>query len=438
MPMTVDRSHVARAPSALDTRDAVAQGRMTAQRVAQAVLARIDAIEPAIRAWQHVDAAALMAQARALDQALAQGGVPGPLAGVPLAVKDIFDTADLPTTYGSAAYAGHRPAADAAIVARVRAAGALIVGKTVTTEFAYFAPGPTANPWNTAHTPGGSSSGSAAAVASGMVPLAFGSQTAGSLIRPASYCGVFALKPTFGVVPTEGAKPFSESLDTVGWVANHAEDLELLRAVLLGQPFVPLVSRPVHRLRLAVCRTHEWPHADAGGAQVWDTALRKLRDAGIAVVEAGLPDALGGLLAAQKTVQAYEAARSLGPDVAMHGERISQSVRDLVQSGQQTSAQTYAQALVLAAEGRRAAAELLDEVDALLVPAAPGEAPAGLAATGDPVFSRVWTLLGLSNVNVPGLFGPNGLPVGVQLIGAAHADRALLEVAATLHQVLLR
>jgi Asp-tRNA(Asn)/Glu-tRNA(Gln) amidotransferase A subunit family amidase len=366
---------------------------------------------------------------------MAANEVPGLLAGVPLAVKDIFDTADLPTGHGSTIYRGHRTGADAQAVASARAADAVVMGKTVTTEFAYFTPGPTANPWDPARTPGGSSSGSAAAVASGMVPLAFGSQTAGSLIRPASYCGVFALKPTHGSFSLAGVKPFAPSLDTLGWLARTAGDLELMRCALAGQPYVPLERRQPRSLRVAACITHEWPALDAGGAQAWESGLARLEAAGVPVQWLDMPQQLAGLLQAQKTVMAWEAARNLATEFREHHARLSKPIVELVQSGMDLPDARYRDALVLARRGRQQVQALMQGFDALLVPAAPGEAPQGLAATGDPVFSRVWTLVGLPCVNVPGLLGPNGLPVGLQLVGHWGQERALLAAAACVHAV---
>ncbi|MEG0224302.1 MAG: amidase [Comamonas sp.] len=429
-------SLVARAPSAVATRSALLEGRQTAQQVATEFLERVAQAEPAIHAWQHLDAAQVLRQASALDQALAGGRPAGPLAGVPVAVKDIFDTQDMPTGYGSAVYASHRPGADADVVAALRSAGGIVAGKTVSTEFAYFAPGPTANPWDTRRTPGGSSSGSAAAVASGMVPVAFGSQTAGSLIRPASYCGVFALKPSHASVSTRGAKPFSESLDTVGWLANDADDLELVRAALAGIPYAALPARAASGLRLGVWRTHEWSYADTSGQQAWETGVQCLARAGVEIVETGLAPEYAPLIEAQKTVMAYEAARALADDIARHGDALSLHIRELAARGRAIGAQEYREALDFAARGRQAAAAMLQDIDALVVPAAPGEAPCGLDATGDPVFSRVWTLLGLPSVNVPGLLGPNGMPVGLQLVGNLGTERALLALAKTVHPVL--
>jgi Asp-tRNA(Asn)/Glu-tRNA(Gln) amidotransferase A subunit family amidase len=424
------------APDAVGTRTSVLEGRLSAQDVARAAIERIEAMEPRLHAWETFDPERALAQAREVDRRLAAGLAPGLLAGVPLAVKDIFDTADLPTAYGSPIYRGHRPDADAQAVAIARAAGAVVMGKTVTTEFAYFTPGPTANPWDTERTPGGSSSGSAAAVACGMVPLAFGSQTAGSLIRPASYCGVFALKPTHDRFSLAGVKPFAPSLDTLGWLARSADDLELMRCALSGQAFAPLQRRQPDALRLAACRTHEWPALDAGGVQVWDTGLGRLEAAGVPLQALEMPAELAGLVDAQKTIMAWEAARSLAHEFQAHRALLSQPIADLVQLGMDIPQARHDEAKALAASGRRQLARLMKDVDALLVPAAPGEAPRGLAATGDPVFSRVWTLLGLPCVNVPGLLGPNGMPVGLQLVGHPDRERELLEVAACVHTAL--
>jgi Asp-tRNA(Asn)/Glu-tRNA(Gln) amidotransferase A subunit family amidase len=424
------------APDAVGLRTSVLAGHASAEELAQAAIDRIQALEAEVHAWEILDPALALAQARGVDRRLAAGEVPGLLAGVPLAVKDIFDTADLPTGHGSPIYRGHRPCADAHAVRLARQAGAVVMGKTVTTEFAYFTPGPTVNPRRAGHTPGGSSSGSAAAVAAGMVPLAFGSQTAGSLIRPASYCGVFALKPTHGVFSLEGVKPFAPSLDTLGWLARSADDLELMRCALLQRPFEPLPRLAPASLRVAACRTREWPAIDAGGVAAWDEGLGRMVQAGMSVPLLELPDTLADLMLAQKTVMAYEAARHLAREYEEHQAQLSGAIRSLVGAGLEMAQADYQQALALAQSGRQQVARLMHGLDALVVPAAPGEAPAGLAATGDPVFSRVWTLLGLPCVNVPGLFGPTGLPVGLQLVGHAGRERELLIAAAALHAVM--
>lgn len=420
---------------AVAIRRAVLDRRMRAEEVVASSIARIEAMEPRVRAWEVFDAELALAQARRIDGRMAAGEVPGLLAGVPLAVKDIFDTVDLPTGHGSPIYRGARPGSDAHAVALARAAGGVVMGKTVTTEFAYFTPGPTANPWNLAHTPGGSSSGSAAAVACGMVPLAFGSQTAGSLIRPASYCGVFALKPTHGAFSLQGVKPFAPSLDTLGWLARSADDLELMRCALSGQAYVALETPQPAALRLAACQTHEWPALDAGGSAVWGSALARLSAAGVSVETRQMPQSLAGLLQAQKTVMAFEAARGLASEFCSHLDLMSNALVELVRSGMALSESEYRAALALAAAGREQVAQLMQGIDALLTPAAPGEAPEGLGATGDPVFNRVWTLLGLPCVNVPGLLGPGGLPVGLQLVGHPGRERDLLGAAACLNHL---
>ncbi|AZG08808.1 amidase [Pigmentiphaga sp. H8] len=422
-------------PLAVELRAALDGHRHAALDAVEQCLARIEADEPAIRAWRAIDPGHARTQARRIDGR----GAAGPLAGIPLAVKDIFLTQDFPTRCGSPIYEDGLAGADAACVAAARAAGAVVMGKTVTTEFAYFNPGPTANPCNPLHTPGGSSSGSAAAVASGMVPLAFGSQTAGSLIRPASYCGVFGLKATHGCHDLAGAKGLSPSLDTLGWLARGADDLELMRSALSGEAYRAL---PPHRqpgqLRLGVCRTWEWPAIDPAGARAFEDAERRCREAGVQVRRLELPQAWRPLAQAQKTVMAFETARSLSMEWQDHRHQLSAALRGLIEEGLACSRADYAAAQGLAQAARQELASLMDGIDALLVPSAPGAAPLGLHATGDPVFCRVWTLLGPPCVNVPGLRAPDGLPIGMQLVGHGGRDRDLLALAASLHSILSR
>lgn len=423
-------------PTAAMIHKSIAQGTVTAERVLRDSIERIGELEPTLHAWKVLETDRALRKARQLDARIAQGHIPGPLAGIPLAVKDILDTSDMPTGYGSAVYEGHQPVADADVVRIVKDAGAIIVGKTVTTEFAYFTPGPTVNPWNIACTPGGSSSGSAAAVASGMVPLAFGTQTAGSLIRPASYCGVFAIKSTHGLISTAGAKAFAPSLDTMGWMANSAEDLELMRAVLQGEPFESLPDASA--MRLVSCKTHEWAFSDASGHLAWDSAHRSLSASGTPVAVLELPGALSGLLQAQKAVMAYEAAQNLSFEADQCATQVSRHILELVSSGRTLKREDYHDAKLLAEQGLRQVLDLMGDADALLVPAAPGEAPLAVNGTGDPVFSRVWTLLGLPCVNVPGLLGLTGMPVGMQLVGRPHQERRLLAAAAKMHAILVK
>jgi Asp-tRNA(Asn)/Glu-tRNA(Gln) amidotransferase A subunit family amidase len=342
---------------------------------------------------------------------------------VPIAVKDIMDAAGLATEYGSPVYRGHVPTADASCVALARAAGAIVVGKTVTTEFANLTPGPTVNPHNPAHTPGGSSSGSAAAVADGHVPLAFGTQTAGSVIRPASFCGVAGFKPSFNRHAVAGVKPVAQSLDTIGWFATSVEDLALMRSALLAEPVMVLTER---QPRIGLCRTHEWRHAAPDTVEAVEGAAAALAAAGASVREAALPALFGRLAEDQLTIMFYEAHRALAFERLAHGPALSAALRERLEAGGRTSIEAYEAAQARSAAGRLALDEVFGGVDVLLAPSAVGEAPLGLASTGDPLFNRIWTLLGVPCVNLPGFTGRQGLPVGVQLIGPIGADRALL------------
>ena len=401
----------------------VRTGRTTAEAVLDDHLNRIAAREPAIHAWAVLDPDGARERARALDRA----GATGPLAGVPIAVKDIMDTAGLPTEYGSPIYRGHRPGWDAACVALAHAAGAVVLGKSVTTEFANHHPGPTANPHDPARTPGGSSSGSAAAVADFMAALGFGTQTAGSVIRPASFCGIAGFKPSFGRHSLAGVKPVSHSLDTLGWMARCVDDLALMRAALLGEaaPPEPLSGPP----GIGLCRTHEWRHALPETVEAVEAAAEALARAGATVREVALPDRFAGLAAAQSTIMFYEAHRALAHERVAHGAEISEALRHRLDEGGRTSCDDYEAARALAAECQAGLDAAFAGMDALLCPSATGEAPEGLGSTGDPVFTRAWTLLGAPGVTLPGHAGPHGMPVGVQLVGHVGDDRRLLAVA---------
>lgn len=402
------------------------RGDLTVEGLARACLERIEACEPTVRAWQYLDPEQVLAEARRLDRAERRG----PLHGIPVGVKDIMNTADMPTTCGSPIYDGHRPAADAACVAWLREAGALIVGKTVTTEFAYFRPGPTANPHNTGHTPGGSSSGSAAAVACGMVPLALGSQTAASLIRPASYCGVVGFKSAHGSFALAGVQALAHSLDSLGWLTRRVGDAAVVFSVLSGADWPeggPVARRP---RRVGLCRTYEWDQAEPATVQALETTVRRLAGAGVEIREAVLPKAFAGLCTAQKTVMAYEAARTLVDERRRHRDRLSPEIARLLDDGLSIDLATYRAACDFAAGCRQELAALLRQYDLLLAPSAPGEAPSGLTATGDPVFSRMWTLLGVPSLSLPAASGPAGLPVGVQVLAAPGEEVGLFAHAA--------
>ncbi|WP_445501674.1 amidase [Microvirga sp. G4-2] len=417
-------------PTALEALRRIADGSMTCEALARACLERIAEREPAVHAWQHVEPDAVLDMARRIDHV----GM-GPLKGLPIGVKDIIDTADMPTSYGSPIYQGYRPARDATCVALARHAGALILGKTVTTEFAYFQPGKTHNPHDYGRTPGGSSSGSAAAVADGMVLLALGTQTAGSVIRPASYCGCVGYKPTQGRIDRTGVRPFADSLDTVGVFARTVEDAALFASVLAGRPGLRIENQSI-RPRIGLSRTHEWDAAEPAAAAVLEEAVKRLQASGLDIREVVLPEAWRDLFEAQKIIMAYEGARACAPEMLTKPDRLSAKLREILQIGAAISPEDYDSAQSLAAEARARMADVLDDLDVLLTPSAPGEAPQGLEATGDPVFNRVWTLLGAPCVNVPGLTGPSGMPIGVQAVGRIGDDQRTLAAAAAIARVL--
>ncbi|MDP6706744.1 MAG: amidase [Alphaproteobacteria bacterium] len=402
---------------------ALAGGEITAEALAQACLGRIAAREETVRAWRHLDPEQVLAQARAADE----NGRPGPLHGLPVGIKDIIDTHDMPTRHGSPIYEDNRPPGDAACVALIRRAGGVVMGKTVTTEFASTTPRETRNPHNPAHTPGGSSSGSAAAVADFMVPLAYGTQTAGSVIRPGSFCGVTAYKASFGDLPMAGIKPFAPLLDSLGIYGRSVADTALLRSALTGAPAVP--TSPTAAPRVGLCRTYEWDRADAATHAAVEGAAERFAGAGAAVDEVDLPEAFSGLVEAQNNVVTYEGARSYLSEYRLAPGDLSPGITELIEAGLAMPHAQYAEAWALGRSCQAEIAKILTGYDALLAPSAPGEAPEGLGATGDPLFNRIWTFLHLSAVSLPGHVGPNGLPVGVQAIGAFGGDDALLGVA---------
>jgi Asp-tRNA(Asn)/Glu-tRNA(Gln) amidotransferase A subunit family amidase len=394
---------------------------LTAERLAAACLERIAAREPAVHAWAFIDREQALAQARALDRAPRASR----LHGVPFGLKDIIDTADMPTEYGSPIYQGHRPRADAACAALLRRAGCLILGKTVTTEFANNHPSPTLNPHDPAHTPGGSSSGSAAAVADRMVPLALGTQTGGSVIRPAAYCGAFGLKPSFGSINRQGVKAVAESLDTLGIFSRSVEDLALALEVLSGRP-VPDFASFTGKPRIGLCRTPRWRDADDLTQANLEEAARRLSKAGAAVRDFDLPPGSEALFDRHKIIMGYESARALAWEYTNFPDRISKTLKPRLDEGWRVARADYDAVRETARQCRRALAERMREVDFLLTPSAPSEAPRSLASTGDPVFNRAWTLFGVPCVTVPYGKGKHGLPLGVQLVGAFDEDSALL------------
>jgi len=401
----------------------IENGELTAEAVMRSCLDRIAAREPVVRAWAHLDREQALAAARASDNSRKRGV----LKGVPFGIKDIFDTADMPTGYGSPIYTGCRPGFTGSAASLPRAAGGILLGKTVTTEFANRHPGPTANPHNPAHTPGGSSSGSAASVADFMVPLAIGTQTGGSVIRPASYCGVVGFKPSYGLFPPAGMHPNTESLDTVGIMARSVEDIALFRAALMAIPYEPPMM-PERPPRLALCHTPHWDRAFPEGKAMLEDAAARLRAAGAEIVESELPPECGGVSEVQRRHSVFEALRVHAPELYRHEALLSP---DLLDKGKLADAKEltladFRQAWRDAERMRAAAAEWAGQFDAILTPPAPGQAPRGLGETGSAIFNGLWTVLYMPCLTLPAGTGPDGLPVGIQLIGKRHADARLL------------
>jgi len=431
--------------TATDAAAEIARGAISSEEYACACLDRIARTDGDIKAFAHLDREHVLAQARARDERRAERGSLGPLHGVPVAIKDIIDTADYPTELGSPIGVGRRTRHDAAVVARLRAAGAVIIGKTVTTEFAYYHPGPTRNPHDHARTPGGSSSGSAAAVAAEMVPLALGSQTNGSTIRPAAFCGVFAIKPSHGLVSRAGVLQLSRKLDHIGAFARSLSDLALILDVIAGHdpgdpdtdPFAASDFRAVQREppplppRFAFVRTPVWDKAEDETKAAFKELVAAL---GSAVEAVDLPESWAEAWQVQRTIMAVDMTHNLAPLVARG--RTSKALRELLAQGRKVSAVQYLGAL---AEARRYAAglaDIFDAYDAIITPAAPGVAPKGLGSTGDPAFCTLWTLTGLPSLSLPLFVGESGLPLGAQLVGPRGRDARLLRTATALIQML--
>lgn len=407
-------------------------GETSAEAVMEDCVARIRQREPDIGAFVQFDADRALNLARAADR----GAPTGPLHGVPFAIKDIIDTADFATGWGSLIYEGCMPPRNASCVELFLRAGAIPVGKTVTTEFAYFHPGITANPHHRDHTPGGSSSGSAASVADHMVPLAFGSQTAASLIRPAAYCGVLGYKASHGSFDLQGVMGLAPSLDTLGMLAREVEDLIVARSVLCGSSDKPSPDFDETPPRIAMMRGPHWWDGSIEMRDVCQRALDQFAARGADVGELTHPEVFDRLTDHQTTVMAFEAARSRIYEYSRHRDRISSQFCDLVESGMAVSRDTYLNALADRSRAMRLLETLFLDVDVILAPAAPGEAPEGLKATGDPLFSRGWTFLQVPCLSIPAGTGPKGLPLSVQAIGAYGDDDRLLAAADWMHRQL--
>lgn len=404
---------------------AIRSGALRSETLVEALLARIRQREPVVRAWAHLDEAATLQQARMCDAQPPAGA----LHGVPIAWKDVIDCAGLPTGCGSAIHAGRVAPIDAGAVAMSRRAGALVLGKTITTEFAASSPGPTTHPLNPAHTPGGSSSGSAAAVADGMVPLAVGTQTGGSVIRPASFCGIVGFKPSFGLINRYGVKQLADSFDTVGTFARSVADTALLVAGLTGRrDFEQIAStRPAH---VVLCRGSDWTQADACALQAIDTTAAALSGARVRVSTRELSPDFAGMTAAHQRIEYFELARALQHEYRLHRDQLSAALLSRIEKGLDCPPEAYEEALALRDACALQMQDFMRDADLLLAPAAPGEAPLGLRSTGKATFNRLWTALGLPCLTLPGHRGPLGLPVGVQFIAARRQDARLLAQAA--------
>lgn len=426
--------------SALESRRRIADGALSAVEMTSACLRRITAAEEGIQAWSCLDEGYAISQAERLDAYRQSGGVLGPLHGLPVGIKDIIDTRDLPTENGCALDAGRRPTEDAWLVARLRAAGAVIPGKTVTTECAYLAPAKTRNPHNPEHTPGGSSSGSAAAVASGMVPLAVGTQTGGSVIRPASYCGVVGFKPTFGLIPRSGVLRTSRHLDTVGAFGRTIEDVALLADVLAGHdPADPdtnpaaaprildtTLSEPPVAPQLAFIKTPAWSAVEGDCTEGFAELVAALGDQ---CDEVALPRIFGEGAVAHRRVMLAEIAHNLRHYYERGSDRLREETRAAIEEGRGISAVDYLAALDWREPLYAGLEEILERYDAIVTPAVAGEAPVGLATTGSAAFNVLWSFVGVPAVTLPLLTGANGLPIGVQLVGRRHGDGRLLRTA---------
>jgi Asp-tRNA(Asn)/Glu-tRNA(Gln) amidotransferase A subunit family amidase len=426
----------------------IREGRISSVELVTACLDRIAEVEPDVQAWAFLDRDHALQQAKALDERRALGQAVGPLHGVPIGVKDIFDTGDMPTELGSPLWAGRTPRDDAVAVSRLRSAGAVIMGKTVTTEYAYFHPGKTRNPHDKERTPGGSSSGSAAAVAALMVPGAIGSQTNGSVIRPAAYCGVIGFKPTHGVIPRTGALLLSRALDHVGVFARSVEDAALLAELMAGFDDEDPDTRPIARPPLASVAVSEPPLPPRFAfvrSAVWDRAEPATHEAfaelvdvlGDAVVEVDLGERFGRAIGWQKTVMEVEMAHNFHRDYETGRDRLSDPLRQLIERGRKYPAIEYTAGLAGSAALNAALDSVFDEYDAILTPATLGEAPRG-DATGDPIFCTTWSYLGTPAVSLPLLRGEAGLPLGVQLVGRRGNDARLLRTAHWLVKTLAR
>lgn len=411
---------------------AMEAGNLTAEAWVASCFERIQDREDQVLAWEYIDRDGAMAKAREIDKA----GNGGLAAGVPFGAKDIIDSHDMPTGYGSPIHDGFQPGRDAGCLAITRAAGAVLLGKTVTTEFGHRFPGKTLNPFNPAFTPGGSSSGSAAGVGDKMVPMALGTQTGGSVIRPATYCGTVGYKPTFEDINRNGVLPNSPSFDTVGIIVRSVEDLALFRSVVLEEAVRPLAPPDVGDLKLAFYRTPRWDEAGAATHECLEGAASALAAAGAEVSDLSLPGE-DDFQALHTTIAGWEFARTVAFERFNRLDQLSDDLRDgRMQNGVETSYEDYREATMRLEVLKREVDAALADYDAVLCPAAPGEALEGHSRTGSAIFNSLWTMLGTPAVTLPLWTGPQGLPMGMQLISGRTRDRQLFDVAEAVFRAL--
>ena len=410
----------------------ITTGKLKSETLVGACLERINSREPDVRAWAYIDPHLALKQARECDRIAPRSR----LHGIPVGVKDVIDTADMPTEYGSPIYSGHRPAADAACVAQVRELGGVILGKTVSTEFATRHAGKTRNPRNLAHTPGGSSSGSAAAVADAMVPIAFGTQTSSSIIRPAAFCGVVGYKPTFNTLNRAGLKFLSESLDTLGVITRSVADAALIVEVLAGCDPTNFDTVSALKPRIGFCRTPYWEQADSATHDAFENALPMLAKAGASVAAVELDGEFADLADVQIRMSSYEFYRALTYERTRFPELISDSLAARIEGGRKVTREQYLRTHEIARRSRARLDDIYRDFDVLLSPSALGEAPHGLASTGDPLFGLTWTLMHGPAITLPVFSGPTGLPIGAQITGPRGADAKTLLAAEWVHRAL--
>ena len=416
------------AMSAFDAARALQSRTLSAQDYVKAGLERIAAREPEVQAFAFIDPDLALSRAKTLDA----GAIQGPLHGLTLGVKDVFDTWDMPTQGGSKAFAGHRPVQDAACLATARKQGVVIMGKTVTTELATFPTNGTRNPLNLEHTPGGSSSGSAAAVADYMVSFATGTQTMGSTVRPSGYCGVTGYKPSYNLFPRRGVWPNADSCDTVGLVARDVRDVALLASAMAQYPglMLPDADKGASRAPVVgICRTFEWERADAHMHQAFEDSARRLSAAGAKVVEIALPEVFRGMFEAQVAVVRFEMSRAFADIMERHGALIRKPLYERTLASMQVTGEEYQRAQTLGRQCRQMFTDVLGECDVLFVPAATGEAPKGQDYSGDTSMNQVWTFMHGPCLSVTGGTGPNGLPLAMQVVGRIDEDARTLRAA---------